>query len=981
MKTKKSLIKTGQNYGNFTLKHIKPVKEINVIYRELLHKPSGAQVIHLESDDIENLFSLSFKTFPSSSNGVAHILEHTVLCGSKKYPVKDPFFSMSRRSLNTFMNAMTGSDFTCYPASSNVEKDFFNLLDVYMDAVFQPLLTPLSFLQEGHRLEYTQGNSKKQELCFKGIVFNEMKGAMNSGMSRLWQKIYESLYPDLTYRHNSGGEPLCIPQLSYKQLADFHKKFYHPSQCLFFFYGNIPVQKTLDYLGNSVLATASKQKKIPAIPKQKRFKTPKTTTSTFPSTSKDHTENLLSISFLTCGIKQQLDLLCLQLLSISLMSHDASPLKKELLASKLCSEVFLSIDDEISEVPVSFIFKGVEKKNEKKMEALLLDLINKIATNGIPKSSLDLAMHQMEFSRLEILKDDSPYGLNLFFRTCLLKQHNGDPLKSLSLHSLFKDLRAKLKDKLFIKKMLFKYFLNNTHRVRVAMHPDPKVEQKELKQEQTLLKKIEKQITKERKKQIQKEALDLIKLQDEEEDIEILPKVTLKDVSKEPKSYPLKKAKKNILFRETFTNKVTYATLFFDLPKVQSSKIGWLKMFISFLPELAWGNRTYENHLEFLQKHLGNLYTTTPIHTLDDNPQKPYPLLAIYAKCLDRKLPYLFSILEDFFKHIEFSKERIEDLVKQHYSSLHSSLSRRAMTYASKHSQAACSKVAALSNLYSGLPYYHSVKDIHDNFEERVDELINFFQDTHSYLSKNWSGSAVFTAEKKTLNKIKEANYLKSFKPAALCYQERVSKVSKLPPGNDAYIISSSVAFTTYSFPTITYQHNDSVYLSIIAQLFENLVLHKRIREQGGAYGSGARFNPSSGIFSFYTYRDPHLLNSLKAFEEAISFIESGKFSDQELEEAKLGLLQSWDAPLSPGSEGSFELEVLISNKSLEQRKARRLRLLQADSKDIQKAIKKHIKKAYEKGSLACFASKSFLEEKNKELKKNKRALLNLKDI
>jgi Zn-dependent M16 (insulinase) family peptidase len=246
---------TGQTYKDFVITKYTKLDELQSALVELVHVPTGARVTHIANDDPENLFCLSFQTIPYSSNGIAHILEHTVLCGSEKFPVKDPFFAMTRRSLNTYMNALTGQDFTCYPAASQVKKDFYNLLEVYMDAVFYPQLKHTSFLQEGHRLELVDPQDPMGELKYQGVVYNEMKGAMSSIDSRLWEALAKKLLPDLTYAHNSGGNPKEIPNLSYQELIDFHKEYYHPSRCLFFFYGNIPLAKHLEAI-EPVLARA-----------------------------------------------------------------------------------------------------------------------------------------------------------------------------------------------------------------------------------------------------------------------------------------------------------------------------------------------------------------------------------------------------------------------------------------------------------------------------------------------------------------------------------------------------------------------------------------------------------------------------------------------------------------------------------------------------------------------------------------------------
>ncbi|MBS0627160.1 MAG: insulinase family protein, partial [Verrucomicrobia bacterium] len=262
----------GEKYKDFTALTCTKIKELDCFFRELVHTPTGAHIIHIENDDPENLFCLSFRTLPQNSRGAPHILEHTVLCGSKRFPVKDPFFSMTRRSLNTFMNALTGSDFTCYPAASQVEKDFYNLLDVYIDAVFYPELKKESFLQEGCRLEFEEASNPKTPLQFKGIVYNEMKGSLSSSDSRMWHAVLEALFPDLSYAYNSGGDPKDIPDLSYEELIEFHKTYYHPSRCLFFFYGNLSLKNHLDYITEKTLKDTLPLSPLPPIPRQPRFK-------------------------------------------------------------------------------------------------------------------------------------------------------------------------------------------------------------------------------------------------------------------------------------------------------------------------------------------------------------------------------------------------------------------------------------------------------------------------------------------------------------------------------------------------------------------------------------------------------------------------------------------------------------------------------------------------------------------------------------
>ena len=439
------LTSVGQRYRDFVVTKYLPISELNCILREMIHEPTGATVMHIENDDPENLFCLSFQTLPSSSNGVAHILEHTVLCGSKKYPVKDPFFAMNRRSLNTFMNAFTGADFTCYPAASQVEQDFYNLLDVYMDAVFHPELKELSFLQEGHRYEFADPKDPKSALEIKGIVYNEMKGSLNSGDARLWHAMLEHLFPDLPYKYNSGGDPLVIPELTYPKLIAFHETFYHPSRCLFYFYGNLPLKKHLDTLADKALHNVKKLAPLKPIPRQPRFKKPVRKEMPFPIHEAEDlgTKAIIAFGWLTAPIVDQEEVLALSLLDSILMDTDASLLKLPLLESELCVQADGVIDTEVSEVPYSIVCKGCRKEDADKLEKTLMASLQKIVETGIPFPLIESALHQLEFSRTEIAGDQSPFGLTLFMRAGLPRQHGCAAENALMIHSLFEQAAQK----------------------------------------------------------------------------------------------------------------------------------------------------------------------------------------------------------------------------------------------------------------------------------------------------------------------------------------------------------------------------------------------------------------------------------------------------------------------------------------------------------------------------------------------------------
>ena len=472
----------GQRYGDFEVVNTVEIHELKCFLRELVHLPTGAQVMHLENEDPENLFCLSFQTLPSSSNGIAHILEHTVLCGSKKFPVKDPFFAMTRRSLNTFMNALTGTDFTCYPASTQVPKDFYNLLDVYLDAVFHPNLNVHSFMQEGHRLEFARPDDPASPLENKGIVFNEMKGAMSSPNARIAEALNHALFPDITYGFNSGGDPQVIPSLTYEELCGFHRYYYHPSHCLFFFYGNMPLADHLDFITSNALKDVEKIAPLSPIPLQPRFTEPRKTHLFYPSSSEEDLSDktLIAFGWLTCNIKDLQESLAINILEIVLLDTDASPLKMALLKSGLCKQVSGFLEADINEIPMAIILKGCAAMNAVPLEELIKETLHEIIVKGIPLEMIENAMHQLEFHRSEITGDHAPFGLSLFFRSALLKQHDVNPEEGLKIHSLFEGLRKRfIEDGNYFAGLIRKHFIDNPHFVRIVMEPDPALESKE----------------------------------------------------------------------------------------------------------------------------------------------------------------------------------------------------------------------------------------------------------------------------------------------------------------------------------------------------------------------------------------------------------------------------------------------------------------------------------------------------------------------
>lgn len=966
----------GQTYREFLITRRLDIPELQCTLTELTHEPTGAQVIHISNDDQENVFCLSLRTLPEKSTGVAHILEHTVLCGSEKFPVKDPFFGMSRRSLNTYMNALTGADFTCYPAASQVPKDFYNLLEVYLDAVFRPHLKMHSFLQEGYRIELSNPEDPNSPLDYKGIVFNEMKGAMASPDARLSHAVMEQLFPHLTYGINSGGDPKVIPELTYDELKAFHEKYYHPSQCLFFFYGNLPLNGHLDFLLEHGLKGVQKAEKLPIMDKQPRFSQPIYRTLTYPITAEEDAANKTMVAFawLTCSILEQEELLALNIIDLVLMGTDAAPLKLALLQSGLCKQTDSVIDNEISEVPFAIICKGCTPDSADALQHVIKNELEKIIKNGLPEHLVQGSIHQIEFYRSEITGDSSPFGLSLFLRSGLLKQHGGNPEDGLMIHTLFKKLREKVENPRYLPDLIQKHLLDNQHFVRIVMHPDPTLAAKELAEEKEVLERLKKELSQEAVDKIVHQAKQLIAYQEaeEEQDIDILPKIALSDVSRQAEDFILYKERQGnleLFHHPCFTNGIVYADLFFNLPKILQSELPYVRLFAMLLSQMGCGGRNYKQNLDYLLEHTGGVGASLELFLQAADPTLMNPTLSIRGKALHRKVDKLFPLLYDMVQSVDFTdRARIKELLDQHYLNLENSLNHSALRYAVNLAASGLSQPGNIQNQWYGLDYFWQIKQLVQEFDQKSSDLIEILKELQKRCLHASNADLVLSCDQKTYHELAARQFYGLCDIPTYDFKTWENDFPIRKISNQGRLISSPVSFTASLFSTVPYTHPSSAALAACAQIMDNNVLHKRIREQGGAYGGGATSGSMSGQFYFYSYRDPHIVSSLNAFEESVQFLADGEFDHVDVEEAKLGILQDLDSPCSPGSRALVAYSRLRSGRNLTRRQEFRHQLLDLTEEHIQETAETYLIPGMENAVTITFGGKDLLEKENQLL-------------
>ncbi|MFT6450408.1 MAG: Zn-dependent M16 (insulinase) family peptidase, partial [Oleispira sp.] len=709
------------------------VSSLNLTVEHYQHTKTGAVHYHLAADHQEKVFMVALRTMPKDSTGVAHILEHTVLCGSEKYPVRDPFFMMTRRSLNTFMNAMTSSDWTAFPYATQNDKDFDNLLSVYLDAVFFARLDELDFAQEGHRVEFEKMEDPTSDLVYKGVVFNEMKGAMSSPVSQLWQKISKHLFPTNTYHYNSGGEPSEITSLSYEQLKSFYSSHYHPSNAIFMTFGDMDVAELHEKIDQQALAKFDKQEQQWAVPLEQRLAAPVRVEESY-AIETDDVEELNDkthhvIAWLlgeSENLKKQLEA---HLLSELLLDNSASPLRKALEKCEFASAPSPMCGLEDSNREMSFMC-GIEGSNvgdADAFEKLIFEVLNDVAEKGVAQEEIDSVLHQLEFHQREVGGDGHPYGMQLIFSGMSAATHYGDPVAMINIEPALAALKEDSKDPEFVQNLVKDLLLSNRHFIRLSLRPDRELGAEESRIEKSKLEKMKAQLSDDDAQEIVQQALRLKARQEQEDDSDLLPSVGIEDIpaeikSPEPDDEATRQAanitnnssSSNITSYSTGTNGVVYQQLITNLPPLNAQELQLLPLLGYTWTEVG----ATGNYLEQQQKQaascggISSYASIKPKAMNDDNQQNE--MLAYYTfsgKALASNQQKFSDLMRETALQADFSDvERIGDLAGQISARRLQGITGNGHGLAMQIAAAQVTEHAAMMSDISGLPLTQRLK-------------------------------------------------------------------------------------------------------------------------------------------------------------------------------------------------------------------------------------------------------------------------------
>ena len=955
-------------YSSFDWIKSEKIDSLNVVVEQYRHRNTQASHYHIQSDSDENVFLVALRTVPEDSTGVAHVLEHTALCGSQKYPVRDPFFMMIRRSLNTFMNAFTSSDWTAYPFASKNRKDFHNLLQVYMDAVFFSSLNPLDFAQEGHRLEFENSSDMDSPLVRKGVVYNEMKGAMSSTTSALWQSVSKYLFPTTTYHHNSGGDPSCIPDLTYEQLKEFYETHYHPSNAIFMTFGDITACEHQEQFEKLALTEFDYLDSKIRVQQEKRYFSPLRVEESYPIQSDDlENKTHITLAWLLGESSDLYQSTVAHLISSILLENSAAPLRHALETSDLGLAPSPLCGLEESNKEMSFVcgLEGSNRESADDVEKMILEALNSVKEKGVDQTLVESSLHQLELSQREVGGDGYPYGLQLILTGLSAACHDGDPVEALNIDDVLERLRGEIKDPQFVPKNIEKLFLNNPHRVRLIFSPDPQLEKNRETYEREILDDLKSSLSQEEKKKIIKQTEALEARQNQIDDESVLPKVTRLDI---PESMYIAEGKQvdlsgvKVHGYKQGTNGLVYQQLALPIPNLTKDELDVLPYFSACLPELGLGQSSYLDIQGRQTQYTGGLSAFTNIRGSADNEQKFTAHFILSSKALVNNFTQMQSLLKDTLHSPRFDEsERIKELLAQIRARKEQSITSSGHVYAMRAAASTLSPVAALSHQQSGLLSIQTIGSLCSAIEtkEGMEGFRQAFSSIHHKIINN--GAELFLAAEPTkLDALMSDIDVNAFSAMKGNQSSLLTLPSIRSSTQQVWGANTQVNFCSKAYPTVSSAHEDAPALTVLGNVLRNGHLHKAIREQGGAYGAGASQDNNIAAFRFYSYRDPRVEGTLDDFDASIDWLLNDNISDQALEEAILGVIGSIDKPSSPAGEAKSSFHSYLAERTPEQRLKYRQSILKVTVDDLKQVTQKYLKEG--QPSIAVLTNKSNVE-------------------
>jgi hypothetical protein len=936
----------GLEYG-FELLREQQIPEIKTLARIYRHAATGAELLSLINDDENKVFGIVFRTPPRDSTGVAHILEHSVLCGSRKYPVKEPFVELLKGSLKTFLNAFTYPDKTCYPVASQNLQDFYNLIDVYLDAVFHPRITERIFEQEGWHYELEDPQSA---LSFKGVVYNEMKGAYSSPDTLLSEYSQQSLFPNNTYGLDSGGNPQIIPSLTYDQFKAFHEQFYHPSNARIFFYGDDDPKERLRLL-NEVLKEFTYKAPDSSIPVQPPFDAPRQVTQFYAVAPEEEgnapqaPKAMVTLNWLLHDTLDPEMNLALSLLNHALLGMPGAPLRKALIESGLGDDLAgHGLEDELRQMFFSVGLKGIAPEDGDRVELLILDTLSQLARDGIDGATIEASLNTLEFRLRENNTGSYPRGLVLMLRALTTWLYEGDPLALLAFEKPLAAVKECIRSNpKYFQQMIETLFLGNSHRTTVLLKPDPEYGEKLQAREQERLARFRDQSSETDILKIVQDTLDLRRLQtapDPPEALATIPMLKIADLDRKNKPLPVSIGTENglpLLTHDIFTNGILYFDLGFNLHVLPPDLLPYLSLFGRAFTEMGTEKEDYVQLSQRIGRKTGGIHPELFASTRAGS-RDGVTWLFLRGKAMTHQASELTDILHDMVHSLRLNnRERFRQMLLEEKARQEKRLNPQGHQFVNLRIKSHFSESDWFAEQIGGISYLFFLRELVGRVDEDWAGVLRDLNSVRDTLADRRNMIANVTCDETDWGRSESAVRgllgalpQKSGEPA-----RRMEWARPSPPPFEGLTIPSQVNYVGKGLNLKDLGHQCHGSALVATGYLRTTWLWERVRVQGGAYGAFSQLDRHSGNLTFVSYRDPNLQNTLDIFDEAGAFLRGDTLNDDEITKAVIGTIGQLDAYLLPDARGYKSMLRFLKGVTEEERQQLRDEVLSTTRSDF----------------------------------------------
>ena len=967
------MFQIGKVYNSFKLIEKSTLKEINSEALIFEHVDTKAKLLKLINEDDNKVFAISFRTPPEDSTGVAHILEHSVLCGSRKFPLKEPFVELIKGSLNTFLNAMTFPDKTMYPVASRNKQDFFNLMDVYLDAVFYPNIyeQPEIFMQEGWHYEI---EDKNKDIEYKGVVYNEMKGAFSSPDSILSRKIMETLYPDTAYGVESGGDPDNIPELTYDKFIEFHKRYYHPSNSYIFLYGDGDTLEELQFIEENYLKNFSKIDIDSSIKEQKPFDSMKETKVQYPilPDEKEEDKTFLSLNLSIDKSTNNEFYLAFSILEHLLLETQAAPLKRALIQSGIGKDVFGSYENSILQPFFSITVKNSNENKKEEFRHIVINTLEDLVKNGIDKKLVEASINLKEFELREADFGGYPTGLIYGIKCMDSWLYDSEPLMHLKYEEVLNKIKTNALNGNYFENLIEKYLLNNTHSSLLIVSPGKGIAEKKNEKIKEDLRKYKENLSEKELDNLINES-KLLKerqvTQDSEENLKKIPLLSIEDIDKNTERLPIEIEEEEsikILKHDVFTNKIAYVNLYFNICNVPCELVSYAGLLAGLIGKIDTENYSYEELSNEININTGGIYSSIDIYPNSKKVDEFVPTFKVKSKSMIDKSPKLFELLKEELIHSKFEDHnRIKELISQMKSRIEMIIFDIGHLMAAGRVGSYFSAATDYSEKVAGLRFYHFICELERNFDGN--EIENKLKELCKFIFNKENLTVSVTTEEEDYEEFKK-NFHRLYSELGNNKMESCKYEFKEIQLNEGLMTSGKVQYNAkgYNFRKLGYDYSGS--MKVLKSIISYDYLWNKVRVQGGAYGCFGIFNRNGNMY-FTSYRDPALKETFLAYDGMKNYIENFSADKREITKYIIGTISDIDTPLTPSMKGEKAIANYFSDISYEDLQKEREEILNVNKENI-RSLAKLVEECMNKNFICVLGSEEKIKE-NQELFNN----------